>query len=138
MFDNLVEVEWPKDEPRKMRLLKTLTFTDGAGKVWEAPAGAKIDGASIPKLLWSLIGSPFVGKYRRATVFHDIYCQTRSEPHRKVHDMFLEAMLADGVSVSKAKMMHDAVINYGPRWDKDGNLIDKDDIYQDEDDDLYL
>ena len=117
MFSNTVKTEWIDGEPRKMRLLESVEFTDSNGQVWEAPAGSIIDGASIPRFFWRVIGSPFVGLYRRATVIHDVYCVTRSEPHEAVHAMFHEAMLADGVSEGKAKAMFEAVDHFGPQWD---------------------
>ena len=33
--------------------------------------GLHTDGASIPRVFWRLIGSPLMGKYRRACIFHD-------------------------------------------------------------------
>lgn len=120
-FDNTVKTEWLPDDPRDMELLETINFIDSAGKIWIAPSGSIINGASIPRLFWRIIGSPFVGLYRRASVVHDVYCATRSEPHEAVHKMFLDAMLADGVSEEKALSMYQAVAMFGPKWNKDGN-----------------
>jgi hypothetical protein len=120
MFNNTVKTEWLEGESRKMRLLETVTFTDSNGKVWTAPKGSIIDGASIPRFFWRVIGSPFVGNYRRATVIHDVYCNTRSEPHEDVHSMFLEGMTCDNVCRLKAGIMYEAVDNHGPKWDSKG------------------
>lgn len=120
-FYNTVKAEWLPDDPRKMQLLEIIIFKDSTGKIWTAPAGSIVDGASIPRFFWRAIGSPFVGLYRRASVVHDVYCATRSEPHEAVHKMFLDAMLADGVSEDKALSMYQAVAMFGPKWDKDGN-----------------
>ena len=50
-----------------MILLEDVSFTS-KGKIWTAPAGSVIDGASIPRFFWRVIGSPFIGYYRRASV----------------------------------------------------------------------
>jgi hypothetical protein len=60
---------------RCMRLLAEFWFDDPKGKRWEVPEGYdKMDGASIPRALWSLIGSPYTGDYRRASIVHDYAC----------------------------------------------------------------
>jgi len=119
-FSGDVEARWFHDG-RTMKLLRDFSFSDRTGKLWLAPAGSKVDGASIPRAFWSTVGPPFVGKYRRASVIHDVYCQTRSEPWQEVHRMFYEAMRADGTSSNQARQMYFAVRNFGPRWDEDGN-----------------
>jgi Protein of unknown function (DUF1353) len=114
-FVGRVAVEW-LDDSRNMRLLEEFAFVDPTGKVWAVPAGAVINGASIPRLFWSLIGPPFVGAYRRASVIHDYYCEARSEPWLAVHRMFYEASLAGGVPEATAKIMYVAIYGAGPRW----------------------
>ena len=116
MFSNTVKVEWKAGSSRKMTLLEDVTFTDSHGKVWLASADSKIDGASIPRFFWFLVGSPFVGRYRRASVIHDVYCVTRSEPYQAVHKVFNEMMKADKVTKLKRKIMFKAVWYFGPRW----------------------
>jgi hypothetical protein len=81
------------------------------------PAGAEIDGASIPKVFWSIVGGPYTGLYRNASVIHDYYCDVRTRPWKEVHRMFYDAMLASGVDKMKAKLMYLAVRFGGPRWD---------------------
>lgn len=120
-FTNIVKVAWPEGEHRKMILLEDVSFIDDNGKEWTAPAGSEIDGASIPRFFWRVIGSPFVGKYRRASVIHDVYCVTRTEPYKAVHQMFYEAMKCDGVSKAKRVSMYNAVAGFGPKWDGQGN-----------------
>ena len=115
-FSGRVKTEWLDDHPRNMRLLETITFTDSKGKIWTAEADSIIDGASIPRFFWRVIGSPFVGYYRRPTVFHDVYCVKRSEEFADTHWMFLEAMLADGVPAEKAHIMYESVASFGPKW----------------------
>jgi len=128
-----VEVKWLKDG-RKMKLLSDFGFIDHTGKQWLAPADRTVDGASIPRFFWSVIGSPFIGKFRRASVLHDVACVDRTEPYEDVHRMFYEAMLADNTPALKARKMYAAVRNFGPRWDEDGNDLatEDDDLWDDE------
>ena len=117
-FSSTVKVEWVPGSGRLMRVLETIRFTDSEGLNWFAPEGSIVDGASIPRLLWTAVGSPFVGLYRRAAVLHDVYCANKPEhrPSTAVHKMFKEAMLADGVSPIRAWYMYNAVRMFGPRW----------------------
>lgn len=91
-------------------------FLDSSNKRWPVPPGAKVDGASIPRPLWSIIGGPFEGKYRDASVIHDYYCDVRTEPWQLVHRVFYNAMRASGVPKVRAKLMYGAVYHAGPRW----------------------
>ena len=63
--------KWNPDG-RTMTLLTELRYTDPKGNVWVAPIGSVVDGASIPRYLWSIMGGPFEGKYRNASVLHDV------------------------------------------------------------------
>ena len=116
MFNNTVKVEWLEGDAREMLLLTAVVFVDENRVPWIAPAGSLIDGASIPRFFWRVIGSPFIGRFRRASVIHDVYCKTKSVPHEVVHKMFYEAMLCDGVPKFKAKAMYYAVFFGGPKW----------------------
>lgn len=111
-----IRTEWLPG--RKMKLLADVHFVDGNGKNWLAPKDAEIDGASIPKPFWSVIGGPFDDLYRDASVFHDVACDQRREPWEEVHCMFYQAMRASGVPEQKAKTMYAAVYRFGPHWEK--------------------
>lgn len=116
-----------------MKLLEDFSFVDKRGVSWLAPAGSIVDGASIPRILWPVVGSPFAGRYRRASVLHDVACQERRRPWKKVHKMFYQAMRADNTPKAQAKQMYKVVRMFGPRWDEDGNqleiIINSDDLY---------
>lgn len=117
-FEGKVVVEWLTNATpeRDMQLLEPFAFIDSNGKRWEVPAGTVINGASIPQSVWSLVGSPFTGNYRRASVVHDHYCDKRSDSWRAVHRMFYEAMIAGSVTELQAKVFYAAVYAKGPRW----------------------
>ncbi len=110
-----VVAEWDTDG-RHMILRKPFAYVDPFGVRWEAPEGSRVDGASIPQIAWSFIGAPFEGKYRDASVLHDVACVERKRPWWDVHDMFYTGMLASGVDPVKAKIMYSAVYHFGPRW----------------------
>ncbi|TIT02674.1 DUF1353 domain-containing protein [Mesorhizobium sp.] len=105
------------DDGRRVRLIEKYTYVDPSGEVWEVPAGTVVDGASIPQFFWGLIGGPFEGKYRKASVMHDYYCDEKTRDWKTVHRMFLDAMLEAGVEQRLAKTMYYAVYFFGPRWE---------------------
>lgn len=112
-----VQTEWI-DAERKMRLLAPFTYVDPKGVEWTAPSGWVIDGASIPVFAWSIIGGPYNGKYRNASVIHDVACDQQTQPWEQVHETFYWAMLASGVENWRAKVMYAAVYHFGPRWER--------------------
>lgn len=128
IYSTEISATWLKGQSaRSMRIDKTVTFTDPKGNIWRVPKGAVVDGASIPQTLQPFVGTPFVGNYRRATVFHDFYCDTKLRKWKNVHEMFYYAMRADGVSKTQAEIMWAAVRYFGPRWkglSKSGKCID--------------
>ncbi|TIX57619.1 MAG: DUF1353 domain-containing protein [Mesorhizobium sp.] len=105
------------DDGRRVRLIEKYTYVDPSGEVWEVPGGTIVDGASIPQFFWGLIGGPLEGKYRNASVVHDFYCGEKTRDWKKVHRMFLDAMLESGVEQRLAKTMYYAVYFFGPRWE---------------------
>lgn len=115
-FVGTVHAEWLKDG-RVMKLTKDFAYVDTKKFNWHVPAGTEVDGASIPRIFWSIIGGPFEGRYRNASVVHDYYCIKKSRSWEDVHRMFYEACLDGGVVNIKAKIMYAAVYMKGPRWD---------------------
>ena len=108
---------WEPDG-RSMILMDSFEYVDGKGRGWHVPSGVRIDGASIPGAFWSLIGAPFEGKYREASIIHDYFCEQRRRRWQEVHKVFHEAMLTSGVGTAKAFVMYKAVEKFGPRWDE--------------------
>lgn len=111
-FSGDFEFQWlnsPGGKHRDMKVLSAVSFRSASGKLWTVPAGTVINGASIPRALWTFTGSPYVGTYRRASVIHDHYCDVRTELQRDVHLMFKEGMRADGASWLEANSKYLAV-----------------------------
>lgn len=101
---------------RECILKNAITFTDHAKRVWRAEAGALTDGASIPDWAQSVIGGPWDESYLKAAVLHDYYCGSMTATWRDTHLMFYDALIAQGVSEYKAKLMYYAVYLEGPKW----------------------
>src|SRR5690242_6792624 len=54
-YSGYPETRWDPDG-RTMTMLNELRYTDPQGIVWIAPAGSIVDGASIPRSLWTFMG----------------------------------------------------------------------------------
>jgi hypothetical protein len=65
-----------------------------------------------------VVGTPFIGDYRRASVVHDVACERHEKTSRDAHRMFYEAMLTDGTSKPRALLFYTAVRLFGPQWDQ--------------------
>lgn len=99
-----------------MVLLNDLRYTDPYGEVWVAPAGSRVNGASIPRAFWTMIGGPFEGKYRNASVLHDVAYEQQTRPWQEVDRMFYNAMRCSGVGAVTAKTMYYTLVRHGRHW----------------------
>lgn len=115
-FEGEVIAQWNSDG-RMMTLREDFAYVDPTNRRWVAPAGSMVNGASIPAPFWSIIGGPFEGKYRNASVIHDVGCETMSAPWQDVHKVFYDACRCGGVDDVNAKMLYYAVYHFGPRWE---------------------
>ncbi len=104
------------DNGRDFDLLEDFAYVDPRQRVWTAPQGWTVNGASIPSTFWSLVGGPMSGKFRNASVVHDVACDRKTETWESVHLMFYEGCRCGGVPEAKAKLMYAAVYHFGPRW----------------------
>ena len=117
-FTGKVTTEWIVDDnenDRNMKLLEDFRFTDPDGRIWNAPKGREINGASIPQFLWSSVGSPYVDDYRRASVVHDIACRDPEVSRKEADVMFRHACIAGGCSKSQANTLYVGV-RVGAWW----------------------
>lgn len=118
-FVGRVVVEWLASDTsgdRNMKLIEEFAYVDPNGREWTVPEGAVINGASIPRVFWELIGPPFVGNYRRASVVHDYYVFLKQDTPKEVHRMFYDACITGGVPTLKAKIMY-AAVKAGSNWE---------------------
>src|SRR5205085_7469630 len=114
-YSGYPETRWDPNG-RTMTLLNELRYTDPSGMVWIAPAGSKVDGASIPRSLWTFMGGPFEGKYRNASVLHDVAYEHKKRPWQDCDRMFYNAMRCSGVSAVEAKTMYYSLWRFGHHW----------------------
>ncbi len=97
---------------RDMVLLEEFWYVDPAGTQWPADAGRRIDGASIPRVLWTLVGSPYTGCYRKASVVHDVACEDakqKKDPkkeRKKADKMYFHACRCGGCSFPEALVQY--------------------------------
>lgn len=94
---------------RRMELIEDFWFKDRKDLRWDAAARTLIDGASIPRPLWSLVGSPYTGDYRRASIVHDVACVVAGNDgaaRKKADKMFFEACRAGGCSPWEATILY--------------------------------
>lgn len=110
-FSGNPRTEWLSDkaDDRDMRLLETFWYLDPAGRRWEVAKGSVVNGASIPRTLWSSVGSPYTGDYRRAAVIHDVAIKTPGIVRAEADTMFYFACLAGGCSLLQAKLLYAGV-----------------------------
>jgi hypothetical protein len=110
-------VDTPGASNRRVRVFENFSFREAkTGTLWAVPAGSFVDGASIPRVLWTVAGSPFTGDYVYASLVHDVACITRTRSWQDTHRMFYLACLAGGVSRAWAKVLYLAVRTFGPKW----------------------
>jgi endonuclease/exonuclease/phosphatase family metal-dependent hydrolase len=121
-FDGRVLASWSNDG-RSMTLEDDFHYIDSRNRRWSAPRGSVVDGASIPRPFWTIVGGPFEGQYRNASVVHDVHCDRREHPWRDVHRMFYEACRCGGAGKAKAKVMYYAIFHFGPRWNAQGEVL---------------
>ena len=90
------------------RMVLTIYQTNGGITRLVIPEGWEFDGASIPKMFWSIIGKPTARKFRLASMVHDWLYGIRFE--RKTSDeLFRKILKAEGVWNLKANVMWAAV-----------------------------
>ena len=108
-FSDNPQTEWLADATRPDRdmiLLREFWYEDPDGRRWTAPQGARIDGASIPRPLWTVVGSPYTDDYRCASIVHDVACDDPAIPRRDADRMFYFACLAGGCSKTQARLLY--------------------------------
>ena len=97
--------------PNRVRVAETIRYDvsqyPGCLQWLEVPADYTFDGASIPRLLWSLIGSPFEPDYLKAACFHDWQCEhaVRYTQRTIGDEVFLQLLTDAGVPYWRRAIM---------------------------------
>lgn len=86
------------------RLLDDITFHG-----YTIPKGFITDGASVPRIAWSLL--PPVHEYFPASILHDWMLST-GEDRKVCDDVFRESMIEMGINKYRANIMYYAVRAY--------------------------
>jgi len=91
-------------------------------RAYIVPAGFISDCASIPRVLWPIIGHPFDARWRKEAVLHDwLYRQEDKIVSRKTADqMFYDGLRLNGLRYTKAQAMYMGVRIGGARAWKEG------------------
>lgn len=113
MFTNSIIGEFVGED--EFKLLQDLTYRNNEIEV-TAKADMVYDMASIPRIFWRVIGSPFIGKYRRAATIHDALYTAQGlgiVDKNYADKLFLEMMAEEGVVWWKRYVMYYAVKWFG-------------------------
>lgn len=97
-------------------LVYDFSYIDPKGIGWQASAGLKTDGASIPRWAQPFIGGAWDSQFIRAAVIHDWYCIRTVRARRATHRMFYDALVESGVNRAKALTMYYAVLVGSHMW----------------------
>ena len=108
----------PMPFSRKYRLERVLevsyTFKNETMNI-KVPEGYLTDGATIPKVFWSVIGSPYLPEYITAAIVHDWCCDEKYDVE-EMSDLFFELLKLSNVPNLTAKLMRKAVYAYKSRY----------------------
>ena len=93
---------------RNFRLIAPMVYVSPQhGSKTTVPSGFESDGASTPPAVWAIV--PPFGQYFRAAVLHDWLYRETYLPREYCDSLFLEAMVALGVSHAMRDTIYYAV-----------------------------
>ena len=114
-FKSDLDCGWIKGK-NKIYLEKTLEYWDNRSKqLFVIPIGFESDCASIPKILWTIVGHPFQAKSRRPSVLHDFLYTNRVVKRKVADQMFYDALIEEGMEEIKAQAFYLCVRLYGKK-----------------------
>jgi len=92
-----------------LRLDTSYMFKMADGRQCCIPRGWVTDGASIPRIFWSIIGHPFLSIYRDAALRHDVQYELGVVARDLIDQQFLRDLKTAGMGILKRTMMYSAV-----------------------------
>lgn len=98
-------------EKDEYQLVEEFYFTF-MGEGYIIPVGFRSDGASIPRPLWPIVGSPFSPKLLEAAFVHD-YLYRNGYDRYYSDCKFREILIANRVNKSRAEVMFKGVRAFG-------------------------
>lgn len=89
----------------RWKLLAPFVYENSSVRI-EVPVDFVTDGKSIPKIAWSIVGSPWSGDSPYAAVPHDWGYHTQTRSREEVDKDFIEGMRILGVPLWKRRIMY--------------------------------
>jgi hypothetical protein len=99
-----------------LETLEAFGFKDAKGVLWKVPRGTIVSGAAIPRIAWSVVGSPLDGELAVSSAFLEYYVDQRTCSREDTLQMFYESMITSSVGDAQAKVIYTAVRTFGPNW----------------------
>lgn len=95
-------------------LLQNLVWIRADGTTVVIPAGFVCDGATVPRVVWSLVGGPFDGPYLPGAILHDFLLSVRTpgQPVWGIHKEFYNGMRANNTSWLISNLFYRSVQTY--------------------------
>ena len=85
------------------------------------PSAYMWDGASIPRFLWRVVGSPFQPKFMAPSLLHDYRYEHGIGTRKAADNQFHKLLLINGVDKALAKTMYTGVRLFASNsWNKKG------------------
>ena len=84
---------------------------DGVSHSVIVPSGYITDGASIPKVSWLLVGTPYSPRFITAAIVHDYMCDNSWEVGL-MSEIFKQLLVLSNVPSTTANLMYRAVYAY--------------------------
>ena len=107
----------------KWQLLEEVVYTvgyKGSEDIIQVPQGFETDGASIPRLLRTIIWNPFDTKFIAARLIHDYLYISQIRNKETADDIFFEILLMSWVGKWKSVVMYHRVKWFG-KWEYNKN-----------------
>lgn len=114
-FEGIAYHDWI-ERGRRFRLVESMTFVDQRGFRWHVPRWFEVDRSHVPGFLQRWVADPFCRKMRRATAVHCFYSWHRSFHSSRVHRMYAEAMVTDGVPMRQWVPVYWGLVLFGEQW----------------------
>jgi len=107
-FESTPEVQYLHGGMR-VRLLADFVYHDSTPRRWIAPKGLVSDGASIPREIWSTIGSPLGGPHFFGALLHDARYRLGDCTKDEADLLLWDACLCGGCTELQARIIAQAV-----------------------------
>lgn len=98
----------PSADRDRMILFADWSFTID-DKEYFIPAGYAYDGASVPRLVWPIIGQPFCPDFAAPALAHDVLYLTHAVIRSVADEVLYQLLRQSGVGAIRAKTMWAAV-----------------------------